>query len=654
MRPRFILFSLLCLSLTHCADIKNLDTQHEQTLRNQPNGPQLLKRVADFIGSPTKDKRLLDRIMESGNIQGFYDYQQVNGVFEFLLRQYPAVVRGYHQVGRSFQDLPIYALRVGRGDSKSDQTFYNSVYSERDVTVKDTDKNYEPKEDRHKSVMFFNGAHHVRELLTQNMIVRIALEAIHQILHGRSQYLSFWEFSDLLMIPIVNIDGHKFISDSYRKSFDSLPYETNQFNLVNHTNTPGYETAKWKRKNMNSNYCKNDITGVNVGVDLNRNYGFHWGNLEEEDEIECSEVYKGPFPFSEPETQTIQNLLQREKNFVILGLNFHSYGNLWVRPYNFSVEETLNNFKLDAHVLSFYKRMKTNILQLCPYAQVGNAQQMVNYMCKGESSDWMLGELGIVAYSPELGYSDSNYDTFFLPKDLINKALDENFNVIAMLMSNTRFQVKDPHFYIDSDQRFVLEFENPSLGKLYDGIFRFQVSDPQFFKSVSAIAIKQEDQPSFTPNFTVFSKEGKPIWKQAGNGNVELVDAGSEHVGQEAYMEVYLPMLDNLSRISMKMHLNQHVATLGNVEFTFSVIFEDIYELNRFTITHQFSVSGFWKYAFFVAVVFNIFLLLLFILNKLLWGSKLQSEVNKPVDQVKQSIKGSKRERSVSDVGRER
>lgn len=50
---------------------------------------------------------------------------------------------------------------------------------------------------------------------------------------------------------------------------------------------------------MNTNYCKDDI--VNSGVDLNRNYSYHYAD-NEVGSNECEEVYRGPYSFSEPET----------------------------------------------------------------------------------------------------------------------------------------------------------------------------------------------------------------------------------------------------------------------------------------------------------------------------------------------------------------
>ena len=47
----------------------------------------------------------------------------------------------------------------------------------------------------------------------------------------------------------------------------------------------------------------------------------------------CDEIYRGERPFSEPETQAIKNLVENSKIFG--ALNFHTYGDLWISPYNY-------------------------------------------------------------------------------------------------------------------------------------------------------------------------------------------------------------------------------------------------------------------------------------------------------------------------------
>jgi len=84
-----------------------------------------------------------------------------------------------------------------------------------------------------KSIILFTGAHHARELVTAGMIVKIFIESLHSLIHDLK--VEHWKFNDLLIIPIVNLDSYKFITDSY--------------------DTPEWITNKWKRKSMNKEWC---------------------------------------------------------------------------------------------------------------------------------------------------------------------------------------------------------------------------------------------------------------------------------------------------------------------------------------------------------------------------------------------------------------
>ena len=76
-----------------------------------------------------------------------------------------------------------------------------------------------------------------------------------------------------------------------------------------------------------------------MGVDLNWNYDFHFGG-NSEDKEKCGETFNGGKPFSEPETSAIKNLLDKYSN-IRSAMNFHSYGNMWIWPFNYSKNKML-------------------------------------------------------------------------------------------------------------------------------------------------------------------------------------------------------------------------------------------------------------------------------------------------------------------------
>jgi len=98
------------------------------------------------------------------------------------------------------------------------------------------------------------------------------------------------------------------------------------------------------RKNRNPHGeedCETEF-GEDIGVDLNRNYGFEFAHDDSGSDIHpCSNNYRGPYAFSEPETQAMKNLVTRFDNIKV-AVNLHARGApgpLFITPFNFDVEE---------------------------------------------------------------------------------------------------------------------------------------------------------------------------------------------------------------------------------------------------------------------------------------------------------------------------
>lgn len=105
-----------------------------------------------------------------------------------------------------------------------------------------------------KSLILFTGVHHARELITPTMIAKVFLESLHSILHSTVN-APFLKFNDIVVVPIINIDSYSLITKAF--------------------GTDKWDTMKEKRKNLNKKYCGKSV--IESGVDLNRNYGFHYG-----------------------------------------------------------------------------------------------------------------------------------------------------------------------------------------------------------------------------------------------------------------------------------------------------------------------------------------------------------------------------------------
>jgi carboxypeptidase T len=186
------------------------------------------------------------------------------------------------------------------------------------------------------------------------------------------------------------------------------------------------ETGTWWRKNTNENYCS--PTSDYRGADLNRNFSFSWylcGNESCSSSSPCDEVYRGPGPASEPETQAVQNYLlsrfpdQREDPLTApapptatgVFMDLHSYGRLVLWPWGFTTTAPPNGTALQTLGRKF------------AYYNGYFPQQAVGlYPTDGATDDFAYGTLGLAAYTFEVGTSFfqdcSSFETVIWPDNL--------------------------------------------------------------------------------------------------------------------------------------------------------------------------------------------------------------------------------------------
>ena len=190
----------------------------------------------------------------------------------------------------------------------------------------------DPEDGRPVFLMF--GAHHAREWPS----AELPMEFAHDLVNS---YGTDPRITDLLnrgraiIVPVSNPDGF----DASRTSGDiidlrgtpGVPYNPGVL-----LGTPG---NAYKRKNCR--YVDGQTQpagtcvavpspgGFGLGIDLNRNYGALWGGPGTSDNP-ADPVYRGPAPFSEPETQAIRTLISTRQ--VTTVITNHTFSNLILRP----------------------------------------------------------------------------------------------------------------------------------------------------------------------------------------------------------------------------------------------------------------------------------------------------------------------------------
>jgi carboxypeptidase T len=208
----------------------------------------------------------------------YHDYYETYHVFDSLQALYPDIMH-IDTIGYSlWQHDPIWGIRI-------------SDY---------------PGQDEDESAILFTGITHAREPLGAEIVIHLAKYLCTN--YATSPQVRRWVDSlEILMIPVVNVDGYQFLFDSATV----YPY--------------------W-RKNQRDNDANGRFNRDYDGVDLNRNFDWRWSYAGST--TPSSETYRGPSAGSEPEVQTWCRLARH--HCPVFGIAYHSYGNVVIYPWRFN------------------------------------------------------------------------------------------------------------------------------------------------------------------------------------------------------------------------------------------------------------------------------------------------------------------------------
>jgi hypothetical protein len=221
------------------------------------------------------------------------------------------------------EEYPELAKRISIGESVEG----------RDLTGIEIGKDVNAPEDGRPVFLMF-GAHHAREWPS----AELPMEFAHDLLanYGTDERITnLLDRGRAVIVPVSNPDGY----DASRTSGDIVDLRGTDgvpYNPAVILGTPG---NAYKRKNCRYIDGETQPAGTCVavpspggygpGIDLNRNYGALWGGPGT-DTNPASPIYRGPAPFSEPETQAIRDLISTRQ--VTTLITNHTFSNLILRP----------------------------------------------------------------------------------------------------------------------------------------------------------------------------------------------------------------------------------------------------------------------------------------------------------------------------------
>ena len=413
-------------------------------------------------------KELINIYLNKLDINNSYlSYEQYISLLKSLQKDFPNYLDIY-SIGRTYEgnEMPLIVLTSPLIPKKINEEEKINIFKEililNNITENNTDKNSNNEINNkykidstlyNKSGILFTGMHHGREPLSMMMNIYLILH----ILSLPKFYLHlFLSSTNIYFLPIINIDAYKFNCIKYSK--------TNLTRLM--------QTRKNRHK-MNNTLCTNE----SLGVDLNRNYPYIESNgTKNFRERPCGEEYMGEYPFSEPETLNIKNFIDTHPDIKI-AYNYHSYGNLYVTPFNY-LDKTKSENLLKTNYSLFYSlyqefKKEANF----PLKSIlGNAQETVGYKAKGDATDWYLLYKNILSFSPELGNEDKNSDKFYPDRNITFNVLKDNLKPALYAIEKSMFYLKSEllnaeyyscmysnkfdEIYFNKNRKYINENEN--------------------------------------------------------------------------------------------------------------------------------------------------------------------------------------------------
>ena len=285
------------------------------------------------------------------------DYEKMTKILSNLVKKY--AFAGVFSCGKSVLGRDILCVRLGKGKRK----------------------------------IFLNGAHHSLEWITSSLLLNYACDYA-AALRDETDFcgeniLKIYNSATFYIVPMVNPDGVDFVINGIKKA------------------NPAYELVKGAigGKNIKKYWQANAN-----GVDLNHNYDAYFDEgkkMERKLGITGANYtrYSGKKPFSEPETQAVKSLFEKEK--FDISIAFHSQG-----------EEIYYDFAKK----SKYKYIADALAAKSGYtvAETDGIASVTGF------KDWVIDKFGLPSFTVEVGNGQNP-----LPFSQFEKIRKENYALIT-------------------------------------------------------------------------------------------------------------------------------------------------------------------------------------------------------------------------------
>lgn len=448
----------------------------------------------------------------------FHTYGEMIDELRFTALHYPNITRLY-TIGytTSFQ-LPILAMKI---------------------SVNPQIEEDEPK-------LLYNGIHHPAEVTGPEICLSLINDLVTK--YGIDSFItSAINSSEIWVVPMVNPDG----------------------NYIVHA---GYDTM-W-RKNCRDNNS-NGIWDLEDGVNLNRNYDFLWSSGGTTNPADRD--YRGPYPFSENETQAIRDLTLKEK--FVFDICYHSSreqseGEEVYYPWRWGNPFSPDNRHIKPIAESVAYRIRNDAGNGTYYAIFGLATT------GGEARNWLYYAVGTFAFTIEVshGYFPlANQVDSICQRNLIGAyyLLERVFGSqitghITDSITNTPLvaEVRILEAYAPPDT-IAPRTSDSIFGRFYrlllPGTYTVEVLKPGYEKESIPNVLVSAEQPTYLeiklkPNLTI---EEKPIYLNQPIENLRILPSVTRKTNKISFA------INNKTKVNIKIYSENGILIKTLVDQTF-------------------------------------------------------------------------------------
>ncbi|KAJ1605626.1 carboxypeptidase [Cryptosporidium canis] len=399
-----------------------------EQISTMPDDYLELKTQDIDLGIENQDLRRILYSLNRGSLRNFPTLSEAAIIMDNLASQFGASYIKRYIIGKSYEGRPIEAYRIGffgkENDTASEDSYPN---------IKSGDK----------PAFLLTSMHHSREPAGLTTGIYFVSKLLEDAVYKQDP-ASYFLLSNIEIwyVPFVNPDGYAAIE-----------------------RTRNFGIRKNQRKTCNSGRSDED------GVDINRNYDYGFDNslISKCDPQE----YSGEYPFSEPETRAIRDLVVNVKNFKT-AVNLHTFGDLWTIPWNCCKNKDLServaniynelryeilisspscilrtlfhlkgpffiNSVTKGFSTSFFTKSRHEFENISKYCFSSAARNpIMDYEASGEADDYLLGVHNIISLSPEIG---SDYFGFYPPQSEIFPVAKKYYSQILAVASKSTIEL---------------------------------------------------------------------------------------------------------------------------------------------------------------------------------------------------------------------